>query len=239
VLFPCNCTRGSEDGIYLECANTNLASLATGLRQAKTLIHTLTIRSCNIEKVYGDIFRPLSVRILRLEDTPIKDIADGTFEAGVGVADTLDELHLINTWLTRMPPSVTANLTRLRVLSIDGSRITYLPPNSFSRMTELTELRVANANITSLGGKSVFEGLRKLKRLSLNGNALSDLPKGTFATQGVLDYLDLAGNNFDKLENHFFPELRQLLWLNVSSNHIDRLNAQASPLASHLILREC
>ena len=39
-LFPCNCTKGSEEGLYVECTNTNLASLAVGLKQVRRLTHT-------------------------------------------------------------------------------------------------------------------------------------------------------------------------------------------------------
>ena len=78
-LYPCQCIRGSEEGIYVRCNNTNIASLAVGLKQVRTLIHTLTIENCNMEKVYGDLFQMLTVRILEIHDTPIKDISDNTF----------------------------------------------------------------------------------------------------------------------------------------------------------------
>ncbi len=87
-LYPCKCLRGSEDGVYIECDNTNIASLAVGLRQIKTLIHTLTIRSCNMEKIYGDLFEALTVKVLEIEDTPIKDISDHTFD-GI-IAESLE-----------------------------------------------------------------------------------------------------------------------------------------------------
>ena len=73
ALYPCNCTQGSDDGVYIECSNTNIASLAVGLSQVKTKIHTLIISNCNMEKLYGDIFqKPFTIKILKIEDTPIK-----------------------------------------------------------------------------------------------------------------------------------------------------------------------
>jgi hypothetical protein len=75
ILYPCNCTQGSDDGVYIECSNTNIASLAVGLGQVKTKIHTLLISNCNMEKLYGDIFqKPFTIKILKIEDTPIKVI---------------------------------------------------------------------------------------------------------------------------------------------------------------------
>ncbi len=73
-LFPCVCLKGGEDGVDLECSNTNLASLALGLRQVRTLVNRLRISNCNMEKIYGGVFKLLSVKKLTIEDTPIKDI---------------------------------------------------------------------------------------------------------------------------------------------------------------------
>ena len=44
---------------------------------------------------------------MRIEDTPIKDISDGTFDGSL--AESLEELYLINTWLTRVPPAIKAS----------------------------------------------------------------------------------------------------------------------------------
>ena len=41
---------------------------------------------------------------MRIEDTPIKDISDGTFDGSL--AESLEELYLMNTWLTRVSPAI-------------------------------------------------------------------------------------------------------------------------------------
>ena len=53
---------------------------------------------------------------MRIEDTPIKDISDGTFDGSL--AESLEELYLINTWLTRVSPAIKArkNLFTLKVI---------------------------------------------------------------------------------------------------------------------------
>ncbi len=162
-LYPCVCIRGGDDGLRLECSNTNLASLALGLRQVRSLIHTLRISNCNIERLYGNVFRSLSVRKLYVEDTPVKDISDGTFDELM--ADSMEELHLTNSWLTRVPPSL-KNLTNLKVLQIEKSRIRYLPPGVFDGMTKLQDLKLADGGISQVT-EHTFAGLKKLKRLSL------------------------------------------------------------------------
>ena len=79
-LYPCNCTSSSDEGIQLKCNNTNIASLAVGLSQVRTLIHKLDISECNMEKLYGDIFKHKTIKVMRIEDTPIKDIREVTIE---------------------------------------------------------------------------------------------------------------------------------------------------------------
>ena len=41
---------------------------------------------------------------MRIEDTPIRDISDGMFDGSL--AESLEELYLINTWLTRVSPAI-------------------------------------------------------------------------------------------------------------------------------------
>ena len=72
-----------------------------------------------MEKLYGSLMKPLTVKKLFIEDTPIKDISDNTFDS---VAELMEELHIKNSWLTRMPPSI-KNLTNLKILEIEKSRI--------------------------------------------------------------------------------------------------------------------
>ena len=75
-------------GVYIKCNNTNIASLAVGLRQIRTLVHTLTIENCNMKKIYGNLFQQLTIKILEIKDTPIKDISENTFD-GV-IADGIE-----------------------------------------------------------------------------------------------------------------------------------------------------
>ena len=72
-VFPCNCTAESDAGIAILCENTNLASMAVGLKQADNVkIANLTILNCNIERLYGDIFRSNQIVKIIIEDTPIR-----------------------------------------------------------------------------------------------------------------------------------------------------------------------
>ena len=88
---------------------------------------------------------------------------------------SLQELHLHNTWLTRLPPSI-KNLTQLKFLDVETSRISFLPDGVFQGMQELVDLKIADAKITQVS-ETVFSGLRKLKRLSLYKNNITTLAR--------------------------------------------------------------
>ena len=59
---------------------------------------------------------------MRIEDTPIKDISDGTFDGSL--AESLEELYLINTWLTRVSPAIKARKKCFHIKSDIINRIT-------------------------------------------------------------------------------------------------------------------
>ena len=75
-------------GIAVHCENTNLASMAVGLRRFVfcwafcifiRLLHrtggkikNLTIVNCNLERLYGDVFRTNKITKLVIRDTPIR-----------------------------------------------------------------------------------------------------------------------------------------------------------------------
>lgn len=50
--------------------------------------------------LYGGLFYDLKVRILRIQETPIRDLADHIF---YGINETLNELHIINSALDKFP----------------------------------------------------------------------------------------------------------------------------------------
>ena len=79
----------SCQGIAVHCENTNLASMAVGLRRFSILliffcifirllhrtggkIKNLTIVNCNLERLYGDVFRTNKITKLVIRDTPIR-----------------------------------------------------------------------------------------------------------------------------------------------------------------------
>lgn len=180
------------------------------------------------------------------------------------MSDSLEELHVRNSWLVRMPPAV-KNLTNLKILDVDKSRITYLPPGVFDGMKNLLvrtnametnnkkmkkktkslnqtrrqDLKIADSGLNSLDG-GILHNLGKLKRLSLNGNNLTSIPRNGFRSQSNrLEYLDLSHNSLGQLQPHYFAQLRNVLWLNISHNQIPEVNGRIFARLVKMLRQRC
>ncbi|KAK8718463.1 hypothetical protein OTU49_014731, partial [Cherax quadricarinatus] len=99
-FFPCSCESGGENGLFLRCENTNLASLAVGLANVRFPIEELRLYKCHIKKLYGDVFKYLLLHKLVLEETPVSELEASVFQP---VADTLTGLHFLNAPLQAIP----------------------------------------------------------------------------------------------------------------------------------------
>jgi hypothetical protein len=71
----------------------------------------------SLETIYGSIFHKLSVRIMKIVDTPIKMIDDQYIFYGVN--NSLQEFHLINSNLSYFPKTpfqVSLNFTLIKII---------------------------------------------------------------------------------------------------------------------------
>ena len=93
------------------------ASMAVGLRAAaKVQIANLTITNCNMERLFGDVFRANNIGKIIIKDTPIREIANDTF---AGVGEFLKEFHLINSRLKTFPLGAVQFLSVITKIVID------------------------------------------------------------------------------------------------------------------------
>jgi len=215
-LYPCNCTGESDQGIGVVCENTNLASMAVGLKQAQVKIANLTIINCNIERLYGDVFRTNEVTKIVIEDTPIREIANDTF---IEVGKYIEELHLINTRLETFPYGALQSLEEVQKIKIDKSDLEEIPPNAFKGLSKLKEIQVSNSQVKTLN-KGVFTGQRNLKFLRLHNNNFTKIERKTYDFGQALELLDLSHNKLNRLHPQDFSKLSKLLWLNLTDNGI-------------------
>ncbi|XP_058452289.1 chaoptin [Malaya genurostris] len=224
-LYPCACTHGTDDGIYVTCENSNLASLSVAfinLASLKVPVEELHIKRCKIKNLFGTLLHKLSVKRLFILDTPIATISDHVF---YGINDTLLELHLVRSELTAFPADAMKVLSLLKVLNIDGHRVENLPKGVFVGMTfdgALEKFHFVNGLLTDMA-MEVFMAFKKIKTLDLHGNQLATLKKGQFKGLREAEILDISYNNLTKLDASHVSDLTKMTWINVSHNALSEI----------------
>ncbi|XP_066596198.1 protein artichoke [Prorops nasuta] len=224
-IYPCTCLRGSDNGLYIHCENTNLASLSlafANLGNEGLPIEELILYKCNIERFYGPALYPLDVRVLKFIDTPLRLIEEHSF---LGVNRTLQELHVENSNLEKFPKEALQVLGNLSLLRISGHRISSLANNIFAESavtSKLEILEISNGTLTSLPVE-IFAPMKKLKSLDFHGNKIKDLKRNQFKGLRDTELLDLSYNFIDKLDPSYLSDLTKMGWCNLSHNAIPDL----------------
>ncbi|XP_053621552.1 protein artichoke [Plodia interpunctella] len=222
LLHPCVCESGTDAGLYIRCENAGLAVLSVGIVNLAGLgqpIERLLLHQCKISHLFGPLFHRSTIRVLHIEDTPIKTIDKYAF---AGVNRTLQELRMINTKIAEFPKEAFKILSNLTVLSIDGHRITKLTKDIFAGSEaagRIERLHLTNGLIAEFP-EDTFQNLIKLKTLDLHGNRLSTFKRNQFRGLRATEVLDLSYNNITKLDGSHILDLTMLGWCNVSHNQI-------------------
>ncbi|XP_055613623.1 insulin-like growth factor-binding protein complex acid labile subunit, partial [Uranotaenia lowii] len=225
LFYPCVCTRGTDDGLFISCENSNLASLSVAFINLANLnvpIEELHLRRCKIRNLFGTLLHKLSVKRLYVAETPLASISDHVF---YGINDTLQELHLEGSELTSFPSGAFKILGMLKVLNIDGHRIESLPKGIFTGMTfdaTLEKFHFVNGLLNDMGPE-VFMSFKKIKTLDIHGNQLVSLKKGQFKGLREAEILDLSFNNITKLDASHVSDLTKMTWINVSHNALTEI----------------
>merc|ERR1719285_1180222 len=205
--------------------------MAIGLRQINSNVKSLEIRDCNIERLYGDVFRSLVVTSISIKNAPLREIVNDTF---VQVGQHLQHLEILNSRLAKFPGDALAHAPNLKTLNIDYSEITELPSNGLKGLNKLLDVWVANAKINMTYSDSLA-GQRSLKRLSLNNNNLTKLADKLMDVGKLsLEYVDLAHNQISELNPKYFFNLQKLLWLNLTNNGIEQFSSKYVSRNSYL-----
>ncbi|XP_050295565.1 toll-like receptor 3 [Anthonomus grandis grandis] len=229
LLHPCTCDIESDQGIYVSCNNTNIASMSLALNNLATFelpVEVLTIKSCNIARLFGSLLYKLKLRILRIENTPLETIEEFSF---LGVNSTLNELHLVNSSLMAFPTAAFKILGNLTTLNINGHNITDIPKDAFfdsETAGKLLKLYLINGPLKTPPIEAL-QPLRKLKTLDLHGNQISELKRNQFKGLRDVEVLDLSFNQIPKIDSSHLSDLTKMGWLNVSNNNLKELTRGA------------
>ncbi|KAG8035697.1 hypothetical protein G9C98_001125 [Cotesia typhae] len=224
-IYPCECLRGSDSGLFIRCENTNLASLSlafANLGNEAAPIEELTLYKCNIARFYGPALYPLDVRVIRIIDTPLKSIEEHSFR---GVNRTLQELYIERTELERFPREALQILGNLSIIKIKGNKLTTLPGNSFSGSMlagKLEKLEISDGLLSLLPADALIP-LKKLKHLDLHGNKIGELKRNQFKGLRDTEVLDLSHNLISKLDPSHLADLTKMGSCNLSHNAISEL----------------
>ncbi|KAG7166922.1 toll-like receptor Toll6-like 3 [Homarus americanus] len=246
-FFPCFCTRGGENGIFLRCENTNLASVAVGLANVRLPIEELHLYKCNFKKLYGDVFRSLLLHKVVLEDTPVSEVNGDVFEP---VADILTGLHFIRAPLQDLPEAALRPLKNLKVLEINGAnltrglpkmkkidlsynKLTNIPNGVFKNKRNVRALDLSYNKFSKLDSK-YFQDLNQMTWCNMSHNQIKDFGRNTFARNSVLGWLSISHNLIKRVEAHTFRSLRFLRRLYLSDNLIDTVGRSAFNGASRI-----
>lgn len=111
-FYPCTCEGGGENGIFIKCENSNLASISLGLGNTRLPIEELRLYKCHIRRLQGPLFRSLVLHRLVIEDTPISEMDGDVFK---NVAESLKELIILRAPLDGVPTAALAPLKKLEV----------------------------------------------------------------------------------------------------------------------------
>jgi len=156
----------------------------------------------------------------------------------LGLADTLEVLHLDGNALTDLPPDF-ARLHRLRVLFLSGNPMRRLPP-VLGALPALSQIGLRGSALGEVPAESLPPALRwltltdnhlaqlpealgerpALQKLMLAGNRLRALP-ASLEGAGALELIRLSANAFEALPP-WLPGLPRLAWIAWSGNPLDR-----------------
>ncbi|EDW02077.1 chaoptin [Drosophila grimshawi] len=226
ILYPCLCVNGSDNGLFVRCENTNLATLSVALKNLASLempVEELTIYKGHFVRLFGPLFAHIKARVLTIEETPIATIEDYVF---YGVNNTLEQLNLLRTNLSQVGQLAFGILGKARQLVIDGHAFEQLPKDLFVGQeisNRLEIMRLSNGLLSDLPVET-FQPLRKLKTLDLHGNQLENLKRNQFKNLRELESLDISHNSIKKLEAQHISDLTKLGWCNVSHNALNELS---------------
>ena len=203
-LFKSICNQLEE--IVIVCTNINDTFLAKLFYSHNfPYLHKLIISKTMItklEKKFFDRF-PMLQTFSAYENKQLAKIDDNAFSQ----LKHLTDLYLHDNCIESIDKShFSADLTKLKILHLDGNPFKHIREDAFSDLINLQSLSLNNAQLTSLSPKFLV-GLNNLKSLSLNNNKLVDFD----VVHGILDHLkqikeiDISGNSFKKVYLIWYP----------------------------------
>uniref|UniRef100_A0A2L2YLK1 Insulin-like growth factor-binding protein complex acid labile subunit n=1 Tax=Parasteatoda tepidariorum TaxID=114398 RepID=A0A2L2YLK1_PARTP len=173
----------------------------------------------NISEVTSGGFTSLvSLRMLYINDNFLRTM--------FVVPIALNEVHIENNTITRIPPGIFPAMNSLLHLYLDYNNITRLERGSFRGLLTLRTLSLGYNNISEIPWESL-EDMSSLQYLYLHGNHIKRLNRKAFGNLPVVFEVRLDFNNLQNVSSYAFEGMLQLISLNMSYNNISSIPPSA------------
>lgn len=165
----------------------------------------------NSDNFFSDLSKIKSLESLILLNNKL------SFPKEIPLLKSLKNFYSSNNSLGKTLPNNFYNLTNLRRLEIQGSKVASIS-NDLNNLKKLTILKLYFNEIKTLPNN--ISGLSNLQKLFLNNNLIEQLPVNIELPK--LSYLNLDNNNIQYLPNSI-TNLKNLDTLNLEENYIKKL----------------
>ncbi|XP_071500007.1 relaxin receptor 1-like [Diadema antillarum] len=144
-----------------------------------------------------------------------------------GIPSNVTRLHLKYNEIEHIDNETFANFPSLVFLNLLGNRLQEIPRNSFGNLHQVTKLYLSENNISSIE-RGAFLGLNSLNWLFLQGNSLRSLEAGMFSGLEQLYWLDLRDNKISDLkEGKALKDIKSIAWIDLEGNEISSIDAKS------------
>lgn len=139
----------------------------------------------------------------------------------------LNELHLEENALTRIPAGSFPMINSLLFIHLDKNNISEAQPGAFRNLLTLRHLSLRHNNLTSVSSFApALSELASLQYLDLSGNGLETIESKAFGNLPVVFELKLDNNRIKEIMPAAFGGLLQLINLTLSHNELARISGE-------------
>ena len=155
------------------------------------------------------------------DDAPVVSVCDRTPAVQRAILRSISLIPSIS-GVTSCEDVSVIHLNRIKLLSLNRSRVGSLQQNDFADLSRLFILFLSENNLSDLP-EGIFDGLSGLSTLHLEKNSLTSLPEDVFAGASNLTTLYLERNSLTSLPEDLFDGLSTLRQLSLEFNSLTSL----------------
>ncbi|KAJ8035560.1 Leucine-rich repeat-containing protein 15 [Holothuria leucospilota] len=214
------------------CGNLQLVNVSTNhittiqdgtFEYGCTKLNHLIVQGNRLREIRNKTFQGLTgIRILRIDDNPLKNIEPDAFSDVCKSLEILLAKDLKE--LTTIPNGLFTGCHYLNEIYFTRCNFMWLPENTFLGI-ETVKLSVAgNQHLTTLP-ESIFFGVKDVINLAFDMNRLISLPENLFSNLFITGEVNFGFNHLTTLPSELFRSPNQIVHLLLQHNKITRIPA--------------